>query len=198
MSENEHKLRAISLWQPWASAMMLGLKRIETRAWVSRYTGPLAVHAAQKRSRENERAFYQLLRNKKIYAAFHRAGIINYDNLPFGRVLCLVRMRHCQEITKQTVVPESERWLGDYRVGRQAWICDNARPLKAPFAVCGRQGFFWVRIPDQLLPAAVPGVCRLCGCTEDRACLSKSGVPCHWVESDLCSACGVADAARTK
>ncbi|MEA2991648.1 MAG: hypothetical protein QOD40_568 [Alphaproteobacteria bacterium] len=30
--------------------------------------------------------------------------------------------------------------------------------------------------------------CRACGCTEERACI-VGGVPCHWVEADLCSAC---------
>lgn len=30
--------------------------------------------------------------------------------------------------------------------------------------------------------------CRICGCTDLRACVSETG-PCHWVEPDLCSAC---------
>lgn len=28
--------------------------------------------------------------------------------------------------------------------------------------------------------------CRICGCTDDRAC-DTAGGPCHWVETDLCS-----------
>ena len=33
--------------------------------------------------------------------------------------------------------------------------------------------------------------CRVCGCTDDdcRQCVEKTGIPCHWVEDDLCSAC---------
>jgi len=33
--------------------------------------------------------------------------------------------------------------------------------------------------------------CRVCGCTDDdcRRCIERTGVPCHWVEDDLCSAC---------
>lgn len=33
--------------------------------------------------------------------------------------------------------------------------------------------------------------CRLCGCTEDRACVDlRDGGGCHWVnDSDLCSKC---------
>lgn len=30
--------------------------------------------------------------------------------------------------------------------------------------------------------------CRVCGCSEDTACLGPDG-PCSWVEADLCSAC---------
>ena len=39
------------------------------------------------------------------------------------------------------------------------------------------------------------GVCRVCGCTDDdcRQCIEKTGVPCHWVEPDLCSACADED-----
>lgn len=32
-------------------------------------------------------------------------------------------------------------------------------------------------------------ICRICGCTRFNACVTPEG-PCHWVETDLCSACG--------
>lgn len=33
--------------------------------------------------------------------------------------------------------------------------------------------------------------CRVCGCTDDDCgqCVEKTGEPCYWVRSDLCSAC---------
>ena len=33
--------------------------------------------------------------------------------------------------------------------------------------------------------------CRVCGCTDDDClqCIEKTGLRCHWVEDDLCSAC---------
>jgi hypothetical protein len=30
--------------------------------------------------------------------------------------------------------------------------------------------------------------CRLCGCTDRRACVT-AGIPCHWVAAEVCSAC---------
>jgi hypothetical protein len=39
-----------------------------------------------------------------------------------------------------------------------------------------------VALPDPIK------ACRVCGCTDDRACMTTAG-PCYWVEDDLCSAC---------
>lgn len=44
--------------------------------------------------------------------------------------------------------------------------------------------FRWVAEP-------VPGVCRVCGCTDDNACFHPKHGSCHWVDDDhtLCSHC---------
>lgn len=39
-------MKALTLWQPWASLVALGVKTIETRSWSTGYRGPLAIHAA--------------------------------------------------------------------------------------------------------------------------------------------------------
>lgn len=38
---------------------------------------------------------------------------------------------------------------------------------------------------------AVHRRCRVCSCTESncRGCIERTGIPCHWVGPDLCSAC---------
>jgi hypothetical protein len=41
-----------------------------------------------------------------------------------------------------------------------------------------------------------PRKCRVCGCTNDKACITPEG-PCSWVEWDLCSACADKEA-KTK
>jgi hypothetical protein len=45
-------VKALSLWQPWASLVALGVKTIETRSWSTSYRGPLAIHAARRPVRE--------------------------------------------------------------------------------------------------------------------------------------------------
>lgn len=41
-------MKALSLRQPWASLIADGRKTIETRAWRTRYRGPLAIHASAR------------------------------------------------------------------------------------------------------------------------------------------------------
>lgn len=39
---------------------------------------------------------------------------------------------------------------------------------------------------------ARPRRCRVCGCTDDRACIdAATGEACHWAEPGLCSACAM-------
>ena len=40
---------ALSIWQPWASALAHGVKQYETRHWSTAYRGPLLIHAAKKK-----------------------------------------------------------------------------------------------------------------------------------------------------
>ena len=41
-------MKAITIWQPWASLLASGRKRYETRSWATTYRGPIAIHAAKR------------------------------------------------------------------------------------------------------------------------------------------------------
>ncbi len=47
-------MKAISLWQPWAWAILALGKDVENRVWQTHYRGPLLLHAAQRRPTEDE------------------------------------------------------------------------------------------------------------------------------------------------
>lgn len=38
-------MKALTLHQPWASLVALGVKTIETRSWATKHRGPIAIHA---------------------------------------------------------------------------------------------------------------------------------------------------------
>src|SRR4051812_8909176 len=48
-ASSERRMRAISLWQPWASLWCSPAKVHETRHWSTAYRGWVAVHAAKRR-----------------------------------------------------------------------------------------------------------------------------------------------------
>jgi hypothetical protein len=31
--------------------------------------------------------------------------------------------------------------------------------------------------------------CRVCGCTDDNPCTDDDGIPCAWLQPDLCTSC---------
>ncbi|PWJ51632.1 hypothetical protein [Faecalicatena contorta] len=39
-------MKAITLWQPWASLLACRVIEYETRSWAAKYRGPMAIHAA--------------------------------------------------------------------------------------------------------------------------------------------------------
>lgn len=41
-------MKALTIWQPWASLLACGVKKYETRSWATQYRGPIAIHAAKK------------------------------------------------------------------------------------------------------------------------------------------------------
>jgi hypothetical protein len=64
-------MKAITIWQPWASLLACGAKKYETRSWKTDYRGPIAIHVAKKDARSIVRELpYEIL--TPIYAALYR------------------------------------------------------------------------------------------------------------------------------
>jgi hypothetical protein len=41
-------MKAITLWQPWATLLAVGCKHMETRSWPTKYRGEILIHASKK------------------------------------------------------------------------------------------------------------------------------------------------------
>lgn len=162
-------MRAISLWQPWATAIAVGAKRIETRGWSTPYRGPLAIHAAQ---RKNTSELIYLHSCWNWQGAMRGAGWtwgkdshLEIDRLPFGAIVAVCDLVDCrptgsftlEEIeTRRRPAGETldsyswtERQMGNYELGRYGWALENVRALNAPVPWKGKQGFF--HVPDELV-----------------------------------------------
>ncbi len=137
-------MKALSLWQPWASLMAIGAKRIETRSWTTRHRGPLAIHAS-KRFAPEERS---LCMEEPFSSALHSAGFHTLRDLPLGAMVGVVDLIEIRPTEGQLLASENQ-WpaypeisFGNYGVGRYAWIVSNILRLDPPLPWKGRQGLF--------------------------------------------------------
>lgn len=142
-------MKAISLWQPYATLIALGVKRFETRHWSTNYRGPLAIHAAKRPARLEEC-------NLDIRAALHRLGHPDLSTLPHGCIVCAVDLTACYTVIDTNFINEGlalglitpmEGHFGDYTPGRFAWRLDNVR-LVDNVPAKGSQGF-WEWTPPE-------------------------------------------------
>lgn len=144
-------MRAISLWQPWASLVVRGDKQYETRGWRTDYRGPLLIHAAKKIDADIRwycRDFADLLNDQQLLA----------ENLPFGAIVGkveLVAVFRAEDI--RSSLTEKELEFGNYADGRFAWKLANPELFAEPVPFKGSQGFFEVPFSNPLHGNA--GVC---------------------------------------
>lgn len=168
-------MKLLSLWEPWASLMAIGAKRIETRSWSTGYRGWLAIHAA-KRWTKNEIFFSQFGPCAAALGANWEpalGGIVAVvkliDCTRIERCLCSSRKTDgdaldwnidlnptpctsCQDIGchprgLDLAYPESE--FGNYDEGRFAWFTDNLFRLPEPIPFKGKQGL--IEVPEEIL-----------------------------------------------
>lgn len=132
-SQSENLLRCLSLTQPWASLVMLGKKRIETRSWSSRFRGLLGIHAAK--------GVPKSAKSLCFLEPFHSALIAaDYDiwNPPVGALLGTVQLVDVVPTAHiRLSIDDDEYAFGDYTPGRWAWIFEDPKPLPAPIPMRG-------------------------------------------------------------
>lgn len=164
-------MKAISLWQPWASWVVAGIKKVETRNWATNYRGPLLIHAAKK---YDERAFRWMACDPSFLAAMTTLGdpraltvdksLEIYRSLPFGALIGQVYLVNCQStdtIGRNFPIHQAEhgedihQWwevdLGDFSKGRYGWFLEEPVKFREPLEYKGKQGFFEVspqELPD--------------------------------------------------
>lgn len=95
-------MKLLSLWEPWATLMALGAKKIETRSWSTSYRGWLAIQAAKCWNADCQRwvcedIFVEAL--EPHYGAGHAHDGLWLDemkrSLPRGHIVAVVNLIDC-------------------------------------------------------------------------------------------------------
>lgn len=151
-------MKALSIWQPWASLLMADVKSYETRNWSpprDLIGDRIAIHASKT---AKGLQIYTDAMEDFANAAMHSAALaIGYSQgkpLPFGCILGTARIAFILQTDGEygsEVLPD-ERALGDWSAGRYAWRLTDHEPLATPIPYRGQQGLF--DIPDHIIPGA--------------------------------------------
>lgn len=154
----QEEIRMLSLWQPWASLVAAGVKRVETRHWSTPYRGLIAIHAAK---RKIDADGMDLIRRVSP----------SIDIYPYGGIIAIARLVDCSVMASRgenpvycytTTQPDAsqkffptaiEEMCGNWTAGRYAWFLDEVVAFKTPIYVRGKQGLSVIR--DEVLLAEI-------------------------------------------
>ena len=133
---------SLSLFQPWAQAVVDGAKKIETRSWYTKIRGELAIHAVA-------------MKPNKYLAEQTRGDCRRFgydpDKVAFGAVLGTVELVECVCFTPEFVAlfSEKEKRWGNFELGRYGFIFENVRKFKQPVPAIGyRRLWNWTPPPN--------------------------------------------------
>lgn len=134
-------MAGLSLTQPWATLVAMGMKRIETRSWKTNYRGTIAIHAAKG-----------FPKKAQLFASYeHTMGRLP-GRIPRGAIIALARIANCIPVEEAVLDTTAlERTYGDYTygVGRWAWLLEDVVALDEPLPCRGALGLF--SLPESII-----------------------------------------------
>lgn len=143
-------MRAISLWQPWASLWCSEAKIHETRHWSTKHRGWLLVHAAKRRMDDIQGIGLGDILDSVFGPHW---GL----ELPRGAIIGKVYIVDCVPVSSMPAdhAETDDYHCGDFSQGRFAWLRDAFHLFSEPIPYLGRQGFF--AVPDSITAKEIEG-----------------------------------------
>lgn len=131
-------MKAVSIHQPWAWAILHAGKDIENRSWPTSCRGPLLIHASKSKvSYDRESAGWR---------ATYGCELPPWEELATGAILGVVDLVDC--------VPLEQAGGSIWAQGEWCWMLANSRPFARPIPFKGLQRIFNVAETDDLLQQA--------------------------------------------
>lgn len=124
-------MKVLSIKEPWASLIMNGTKKIETRSWKTKYRGEIYIHASLSKAKITKPEVYELIKDM---------------NFKCGYIICKCNLVDCIYMTNEYVndmkTNHYEEYIcGHYEVGRYAWIVEDVRVIE-PIEAKGKLGLW--------------------------------------------------------
>ena len=124
-------MKVLSIKEPWASLIMNGTKKIETRSWKTKYRGEIYIHASLSKTKITKPEVYELIKDM---------------NFKCGYIICKCNLVDCIYMTDEYVndmkTNHYEEYIcGHYEVGRYAWIVEDVKVIE-PIEAKGKLGLW--------------------------------------------------------
>lgn len=152
-------MKALPLWQPYASLIAYGAKRVETRDFPPRRLGLVAGQRIVIHACKTPRDLRML--DLDWFVDHVPFGFPPADQLPLGALVAVCTLDRAAEITEQSAADLFERnpqehAFGNYARARWAWVLRDIERFAEPIPFTGSQGTF--EVDDELISTA--GLCR--------------------------------------
>lgn len=145
-------MRTISLWQPWASLVVHGLKKIETRGYPTNVRGRIAIHATKTEPADTKVVVLgetfclalETIGGLEPYSLDYGHAIEQFKLLPRGAILGSVELYGCVDSrrAKSQGLSDEELCFGNYSEGRFGWLLRDPILFETPIPAKGKQGFW--------------------------------------------------------
>ena len=124
-------MKVLSIKEPWASLIMNGTKKIETRSWKTKYRGEIYIHASLSKAKIIKPEVYELIKDM---------------NFKCGYIICKCNLVDCIYMTDKYVndmkINHYEEYIcRHYEVGRYAWIVEDVKVIE-PIEAKGKLGLW--------------------------------------------------------
>lgn len=160
-------IRVLSLTQPYATLVIAGAKKIETRSWKCPQAligQRIAIHASKGFADMGTEGFVRLCCAEPfkttLRAAYrygipfeqHEEGRLYPGDLPRGCILGTARLTGCWSTNQDDLVdrlPETERAFGFYGPDRWMWGLDRMQVFPQPIPAKGSLGLWKWEMPEK-------------------------------------------------
>lgn len=141
-------MKILSLTEPWATLLVHGHKKIETRSW----TPPRGI-VGKRIGIHASKGFPRWAKDTCLDFVFHEA----LKDLPEFNLGCIIGTIHLMGARRTDDVrhqlSEPELSFGDYADGRWAWFMSDPVLLETPIPAVGHLGLWNFEHPDLVVKA---------------------------------------------
>jgi len=138
-------MKAVSIHQPWAWAILHAGKNVENRTWATRHRGPLLIHAARSRASYSRQ-------DAATWPELYGIALPAWEELTTGVILGVVDVVDCVRVGPGGALGERGESVWALE-GYFGWVVANPQPFAEPIPYRGAQMLF--DVPDELLFASV-------------------------------------------